>query len=79
MSATEALVRQILRTVDGQTRGLNMRVASVRKSVTSVYDVCLVGQRVVFHIAEDGTDLGRVENKEGDKQLSRCVLAGSWR
>ena len=40
--------QQILVTVDGKVRGLNMRVAHVRKSLTSVYYMCAAGRRVVF-------------------------------
>ena len=39
--------QQILGTVDGKVRGLNMRVAQVKKSLTSVRDTCAAGHRVV--------------------------------
>ena len=40
--------QQILGTVDGKVRGLNMRVAHVKKSLTSVCDMYADGHRVVF-------------------------------
>ena len=51
-----------LGTVDGKVRGLNMRVAQV-KSLTSVYDMCSAGHRVVFDFDSNKRDLGHAENK----------------
>ena len=40
--------QQILGTVDGKVRGLHMRVAQARNSLTCVSDMCAAGHRVVF-------------------------------
>ena len=40
--------QQILGTVDGKVRGLNMRVAQVKKCLSGVCDMCAAGHRVVF-------------------------------
>ena len=40
--------QQILGTVGGRVRGLKMRLAQVKNSLTSVCDMCAVGHRVVF-------------------------------
>ena len=67
MSATGQRVRDDgklrLGTVDGKTRGLNMRVVGSRKSLTSVYDMCSAGHRVVFDMPLHGADLSSAENK----------------
>ena len=55
--------QQILGTVDGKVRGLNMRVAQVKKSLTSVYDMCAAGHRVVFDFDSNKRDLSHAENK----------------
>ena len=55
--------QQILGTVDGKVRGLNMRVAQVKKSLTSEYDTCAAGHRVVFDFDSNKRDLSHAENK----------------
>ena len=50
-------------TVDGKVRGLNMRVAPVKKSLTSVYDMFAAGHRVVFDFDDNTRDLSHAENK----------------
>ena len=49
--------QQILGTVDGQVRGFNMRVPQVKKTLTSVYDMCAAGHRVVFDFDSNKSDL----------------------
>ena len=51
--------QQIYGAVDGQTRDLNMRVATVKKGLASVCDICQAGHRVIFDTADNGTDLSR--------------------
>lgn len=47
-----------------------MRVAQVRKSLTSVCDMCVAGQRVVFDLGEDSSDLSFADNKKtGEEDL----------
>ena len=69
--------QKILGTVDGTVRGLNMRVAQVQKSLTSVYDVCAAGHRVVFDFDSNKRDLSHAENKlTGERtyfKLRNCV------
>ena len=55
--------QQMLGTVDGNVRGMNMRVAQVKKSLTSVYDTCAAGHRVVFDFDSNKRDLSHAENK----------------
>ena len=55
--------QQILGTVDGKVRGLNMRVAQVKKSLMSVYDMCAAGHRVVLDFDSNKRDLSHAENK----------------
>ena len=55
--------QQILGIVDGKVRGLNMRVAQVKKSFTCVYDMCFAGHRVVFDFDSNKRDLSHAENK----------------
>ena len=38
-----------------------MRVAQVRKSLTSVYDMCAAGHRVVFDFDSNNNDVGHAE------------------
>ena len=52
---------QILETVDGKVRGLDMRVAQVKKSLTSVYDTWAAGHRVVIDFDSNRRD--HAENK----------------
>ena len=47
----------ILDTVDVKVRGLNIRLAQVRKSLTSVYDMCAAGHHVVFDFDNDKNDV----------------------
>ena len=54
--------QQILGTVDGKVRGWNMRAAKVKKSLTSVYDMCAAGHRVVFDF-DSNRDPSHAENK----------------
>ena len=60
--------QQILRTVSGKVRGLNMRVAKVKKSLTSVYDLCAAGPRVTFDLGKDGTDRSSAENEDSGEK-----------
>ena len=53
--------QHILGTVDGKVRGLSVRVAQVKKSLTSLYDTCAAGHRVVFDFDSNKRDLR--ENK----------------
>ena len=55
--------QQILGIVDGTVSGLNMRVTQVKKSLTSVYDMCAAGHRVVFDFDNNKRDLSHAENK----------------
>ena len=55
--------QQILGTVDGKVLGLNMRVAQVKKSLTSVCDMFAAGHRVVFDFDSNNRDLSHAENK----------------
>ena len=54
--------QQILGSVDGKVRCLNMRVAHVKKSLTSVHDMCAAGHRVVFDFDTNKRDLSHAEN-----------------
>ena len=51
------------RAVDSKLRSLNMRVAQVKKTLTSVYDMCATGHSVVFDFDSNKRDLSRAENK----------------
>ena len=64
--------QQILGTVDGKVRGLNMRVAQVKKSLTSVYDMCAAGHRVVFDFDSDKRDLSHAESWLARELTSSC-------
>ena len=48
--------QRILGTVDGKVRGLCMSVAQIRKSLTSVCDMCATGQRVVSDFDKNNND-----------------------
>ena len=53
----------ILRSVGGKVRGLNMRVAQVKKSLTRVHDMCAAGHRVVFDFDDNKRDPSHAVNK----------------
>ena len=71
--------QQILGTVDGKVRGLNMRVAQVKQSLTSVYDMCAAGHRVVFDFDDNKRDLSHAENKlTGERTYFKLRPCSFW-
>ena len=49
-----------------------MRVAQVKKSLTSVYGMCAAGHRVVFEFDSNKRDLSHAENKlTGERTYSK--------
>ena len=70
--------QQILGAVDGKVRGLNMRVAQVKKSLTSVYDMCAAGHRVVFDFDDNKRDQSHAENKLNGERSSFKLISRVW-
>ena len=63
----------IIVSTNGEMRGLNMRRLETSKPLLSVYDMCRAGQKVVFEIADDGTDMSHPMCRHSGK-LTRFTL-----